>query len=57
MIDAGEPEEEADSDALVYVGRNGRVPLYLIAVPDDRDPTGLTVIHCTPNDWRQRGKG
>ena len=57
MIDAGEPEVEEGSDALVYIGTDDRgVELYIIAVPDNRRPGGLAVIHCTPNEWRNRRK-
>ena len=52
MIDAGEPTVEGD--ALVYIGRDDRgVELHIIAVPDDRRPGGLAVIHCMPNEWRK----
>jgi hypothetical protein len=56
MVDAGDPIVDPDSDQLVFIGRDDRgVELYVIAVPDDRDPLGLTVIHCMPNTWHERG--
>ena len=55
MVDAGEPTADPDSDQLVYLGRDDRgVELYIIAVPDDRDPEGLTVIHCAPLAWHMK---
>lgn len=51
MVDAGEPVE--DGDALVYVGRDSRgVELEIVAVPDDREPGGLAVIHAMPTSYR-----
>jgi hypothetical protein len=48
------PVEVPGTDQLVYVGRDDRgVELHIIAVPDDRDPDGLAVMHCMPNDWRR----
>ena len=52
MINAGEPTTEGD--ALIYVGEDDRgIELLIIAVPDDRNPGGLAVIHASPN-WRNR---
>ena len=54
MQKAGD-RQPTDTDALVYIGEDDRgVELYIIAVPDDMKPGGLTVIHCTPNAWRYR---
>lgn len=52
MQDAGEPT--IDGDALVYVGIDARgVELEIVAVPDDRNPEGLAVIHAMPTDFRR----
>lgn len=53
MVDAGEPTVVGDQ--LLYVGRDSRgVGIEVIAVPDDRDPGGLAVIHAMPTDYRRR---
>lgn len=53
MTDVGDPEE--DGDALVYVGVDDRgVELEVIAVPDDKNPTGITVIHAMPTSYRRK---
>jgi hypothetical protein len=55
MANAGRPTE--DGDRLIYVGEDDRgVELLIIAVPDDRNPGGLAVIHASPTAWRNRRK-
>jgi transcriptional/translational regulatory protein YebC/TACO1 len=49
MRAAGEPIGVPGTDRLVYVGLDDRgVELVVIAVPDNRDPAGLAVIHAMP---------
>lgn len=49
MRAAGEPAVVPGTDQLVYVGEDDRgVELVVIAVPDNRDPAGLAVIHAMP---------
>jgi hypothetical protein len=56
MVNAGDPIVDPAGDQLVFVGRDDRgIELHIIAVPDDRDPAGLTVIHCMPNAWHEKG--
>ncbi|MDF9716051.1 hypothetical protein [Nocardioides sp. ChNu-99] len=51
MTDAGEPT--TDGDALVYVGTDSRgVEIEVVAVPDDRRPGGLAIIHAMPTQYR-----
>lgn len=51
MLAAGDPE--SDGDAKVYVGTDSRgVELEIVAVPDDRHPGGLAVIHAMPTQYR-----
>ena len=53
MADAGDPVR--DGDALVYIGRDDRgVELEIVAVPDNRRPGNLAVIHAMPTDWRTK---
>ena len=53
MLDAGDPTREGD--ALTYIGRDARgVEIEVVAVPDDRYPEGLAVIHAMPTEWRKR---
>jgi hypothetical protein len=45
VVDAGDPVKLGDR--LVFIGEHDRgVELEIIAVPDDRDPDALAVIHC-----------
>lgn len=57
MVDAGEPL--VIGDQLHYVGTDSRgVALEVIAVPDDRNPGGLAVIHAMPTSFRgEEGDG
>jgi transcriptional/translational regulatory protein YebC/TACO1 len=49
MRAAGQPIGVPGTDQLVYVGADDRgVELVVIAVPDNRDPAGLAVIHAMP---------
>jgi hypothetical protein len=44
-------------DQLVFVGVGDRgIELEIIAVPDDRDPETLAVIHAMPTEFR-KGQG
>ncbi|MBO0841152.1 MAG: hypothetical protein J2O49_10070 [Sciscionella sp.] len=55
MRNAGEPIAVSNTDQLIYVGADDRgVELLVIAVPDNRNPGGLTVIHAMPTAF---GKG
>ena len=55
MIDAGVPVEVPGTDQLEYVGTDDRgMVLHIIAVPDDREPDGLVVIHCIPQAMRRK---
>lgn len=52
MTDAGVPT--VIGDQLHYVGSDSRgIEVEVIAVPDDRDPTGLAVIHAMPTSFRE----
>ena len=52
MQDAGVPQ--AIGDQLRYVGRDDRgVELEIVAVADDRNDGGLTVIHAMPTEFRK----
>lgn len=54
MVKAGEPTLHG-VDQLIYVGVDDRgVELLVIAVPDDRNPGGLAVIHASPTAWHDR---
>jgi hypothetical protein len=56
MQNAGEPVL-LEGDACLYVGddpETGR-PLKVIAVPDAKRGTDLTVIHCSPLEWHGNG--
>lgn len=49
MRNAGEPVAVPDTDQLLYIAEDDRgVELAVIAVPDDRNPSDLTVIHAMP---------
>ena len=53
LVDAGAPT--VIGDQLHYVGVDGRgVELEIVAVPDDRLPGGLAVIHAMPTGFRRR---
>jgi hypothetical protein len=53
MTNAGEPT--AIGDQLHYIGTDSRgVELEVIAVPDDRNPERLAVIHAMPVSFRRR---
>jgi len=53
MADAGRPTEHGDQ--LFYIGEDDRgVELLIIAVPDDKNPGGLAVIHANPTAWHDR---
>ena len=56
-MDAGEPT--VIGDQLHYVGSDSRgVEIEVIAVPDDRTPGGLAVIHAMPTSFRDKeGEG
>lgn len=48
--------ETADGPQLHFFGADDRgVELHVIAVPDDRHPGGLAVIHAMPTRYRQEG--
>lgn len=53
MQNAGQPTvHDGEADALHYVGIDDRgVELHVIAVPDDRHPEGLAVIHAMPTSF------
>ena len=56
MVDAGVPTLVGE-DQLLYVGIDDRgVELEVIAVPDDRRPGQLAVIHAMPTSYRRRSK-
>lgn len=42
-----------EGDAWLYVGNDPKTgePLKVIAVPDDKQKSDLTVIHCSPLEW------
>ncbi len=47
----------SDGNALWWVGHDDRgLILEIKAVPDDRNPGGLTVIHAMPLEFRERRK-
>lgn len=51
MVAAGTPFVEGD--ALRYIGLDDRgILLEIVAVPDDRDPDSLAVIHAMPANYR-----
>ena len=53
MANAGHPTEHGDQ--LFYIGEDDRgVELLIIAVPDDKNPGGLAVIHASPTAWHNR---
>jgi hypothetical protein len=56
MQSAGEPVP-LEGDAWLYVGNDPKTgrPLKVIAVPDDKGKSDLTVIHCSPLEWRETG--
>lgn len=54
IVNAGEPTviEAELGPQLHYVGADDRgVELHVIAVPDDRNPGALTVIHAMPTSF------
>jgi hypothetical protein len=52
VIDSVEPV--IVGDRLLFVGLDDRgVELEVIAVPDDRDPDALAVIHAMPTSFRR----
>jgi hypothetical protein len=56
MVAAGVPT--VIGDQLHYVGVDGRgVELEIVAVPDDRKPGGLAVIHAMPTGFRAEESG
>lgn len=53
MANAGKPT--VIGDQLHYIGTDGRgVEIEVVAVPDDRNPGGLAVIHAMPTSFRRR---
>jgi hypothetical protein len=49
MRDAGQPVLVPGTDRLLYIGEDDRgIELLVIAVPDNRNPPGLAVIHAMP---------
>lgn len=54
MTAAGVPER-LEGDQLLYVGADSRgVELEIVAVPDDKRPGGLAVIHAMPTHYRRQ---
>jgi hypothetical protein len=56
MQSAGKPVP-VESKAWLYVGNDPKTnrTLKVIAVPDDRGKSNLTVIHCSPLEWHGDG--
>ena len=53
MANAGEPT--VIGDQLHYLGTDSRgVEVEVVAVPDDRNPGGLAVIHAMPVNFRRK---
>jgi hypothetical protein len=53
VVDTVDPVELGDR--LVFIGEDDRgVELEIIAVPDDRDPDALAVIHAMPTGFRRK---
>jgi hypothetical protein len=53
MEKAGVPV--ASGDTLVYIGVDDRnIELEVVAVPDNRHPGGIAVIHAMPTEWRKK---
>lgn len=53
MRNAGVPVLVPGTDQLLYIGKDDRgVELEVIAVPDDRDPGGVTIIHALTTSMR-----
>ena len=49
----GRPGPVPGTDQLLYIGKDDRgVELEVIAVPDDLNPGGVTVIHAMPTSMR-----
>ncbi|GLI28513.1 hypothetical protein ARHIZOSPH14_27550 [Agromyces rhizosphaerae] len=49
------PDPREGSDGTYFIGEDQRgVELEIVAVPDDRNPGDLAVIHAMPTDWRNR---
>lgn len=41
---------------LHFIGPDDRgIELHIIAIPDDRNPDGMTVIHAMPTSYTQKG--
>lgn len=56
MAAAGVPELLEDGK-LLYVGIDSRgIELEVVAIPDDKHPGGLAVIHAMPTHYRQEGQ-
>lgn len=58
MVNAGDPAiiETARGRQLHYVATDDRgVELHVIAVPGDRDPDILVVIHAMPTSYKRNG--
>ncbi len=54
MSAAGVPEL-MEGDKLLYIGADSRgVELEIVAVPDDKRPGGVAVIHAMPTQYRDR---
>jgi hypothetical protein len=52
VVDAVDPVKLGDR--LAFIGADDRgVELEIIAVPDDRDPDALAVIHAMPTGFRR----
>jgi hypothetical protein len=56
MHSAGEPVP-LEGNAWLYVGDDPKTnrPQKVIAVPDERGKSNLTVIHCSPLEWHGNG--
>ncbi len=60
MANAGAPAliQTEDGPQLHFVGADDRsVDLHVIAVPDNRRPGGLAVIHAMPISYTDREEG
>jgi hypothetical protein len=54
MKDAGTPTP-LGGGKLLYVGRDGRgVELEIIAVPDNKRPNSMAIIHAMPTYYRDK---
>jgi transcriptional/translational regulatory protein YebC/TACO1 len=55
MQNAGKPVMVPGMDQLLYAGQGDRgIELLVIAVPDNRNPGGLAVIHAMPTGLGRR---